>query len=185
MKSPVRVTIALDEETEKLFERLKSETRLSQSELLRRALRFYSENKEAIDSTKAKKLKTYLEMLSEGEHIILDVDHWHLFLKLLDCLPEDERERFWEAHRAIARSHAEQLAGKVKSVRDLLERLEACNFYKLGRVSEEEFTLVMGSEANKRFIKEFIEIVAQGIGFKVEMKEDLLKLRLRISHKPS
>lgn len=184
MKSPVRVTIALDEETEKLFESLKAETKLSQSELLRRALRAYSESRDLLERGGGK-VRIYLDMLAEGEHIILDVDHWHLFLKLLDSLPEDERERFWVAHKAIARSHAEQLAGKVRSVKDLLERLEACNFYKLGRASGDEFTLVMGSEANKRFIKEFIEIVTQGLGFKVEMKEDLLKLRLRISRKPS
>ncbi len=177
MKNPVRVTIALDEDTNKLFESLKAETKLSQSELLRRALRFYSENKEALDSTKAKKIKTYLDMLSEGEHIILDVDHWLLFLKLLES---KEAEKFWDSHRRIAQSHAEQFAGKIRSVRELLDRLEACNFYKLSKSAEDEYTLVLGSEMNKRFIKGFLEEVCSGLGFKINIKEDLAKLRVKI-----
>ncbi len=175
MKNPVRITIALDEDTSKLFESLKAETKLSQSELLRRALRFYSENKEALDSAKAKKVKTYLDMLSEGEHIILDIDHWLFFMKLA----EHDRD-FWEAHKRIAQSHAEQFSSKKMSARELLERLEACNFYKLGRASENEYTLVLGDALNKRFIKTFLEEVAPKLGIKLEIKEDLAKLRVKI-----
>lgn len=175
MKNPVRITIALDEDTSKLFDTLKAETKLSQSELLRKALRFYSENKEALDSPKAKKIKTYLDMLGEGEHIILDVDHWLFFMKLA----EGDKD-FWEAHKRIAQSHAEQFNSKKMTAKELLERLESCNFYKLGRASENEYTLVLGSPANKRFIKTFLEEVAPKLGFRLEIKEDIAKLRVKI-----
>lgn len=175
MKNPVRITIALDEETSKLFDSLKAETKISQSELLRRALRFYSENREALDSAKAKKVKTYLDMLSEGEHIILDVDHWLHFMKLAEGSKE-----FWEAHRRIAQSHADQFSARKMTAKELLERLEACNFYKLGRAAENEYTLVLGSAANKRFIKTFLEEVAPKLGVKLEIKEDIAKLRVKI-----
>jgi len=41
MKNPIRITIALDSETNGLLEKIKEETKVSQSELVREALRFY------------------------------------------------------------------------------------------------------------------------------------------------
>ena len=45
MRNPKRVTVALDSETNTLFENLVMEMRTSQSELVRKALRSYQENK--------------------------------------------------------------------------------------------------------------------------------------------
>jgi hypothetical protein len=120
-----------------------------------------------------------VEMLSKGEHIILDVDHWILFLKFLE--ESERKEEFLKAHRDIAHSHGEQLPGRVSSVEDLLRRLEICNFYKLNKVSDTEFTLVLASEKSKDFIKIFLEEVAAGLGFDITVKEDYAKLRVTIN----
>lgn len=178
MKNPVRVTIAMDEETSALFEKLKGETKLSQSELLRRALKFYSENKGLLESVEPKTLATYVEMLAQGEHIILDVDHWLLFLRFLESAKD--KEKFWENHKAVAKSHAEQFSRKIRTPRELLERLEACNFYKLNRTSENEFALVLSNDITKQFVKLFLEEVFAGMGFKTEIKEDFAKLRVKL-----
>lgn len=178
MATPTRVTIALDEETAALFDRLKAEERASKSGLMRRALKFYAEYKDTL-SEGDKKVDTYMEMLTDGEHIILDVDHWILFLTLLE--DSGKEEEFFKAHRDIARSHGEQLPGRVPSVEDLLRRLEICNFYKLNKVSEREFTLILGSEKSKDFIKIFLEEVAAGLGFDITVKEDYAKLRVTIN----
>jgi len=175
MKPPVRVTIALDEETRKLFEDLKSKSRLSQSGIIRRALRFYSENKEIIDRHGVERINTYVDMLGHGEHVILDVDHFLLFLK-----STGNDEGFWKGHENVAKSHAEQLAKKVPSPESYLKRLEACNFFKLSKEAEDEFTLILYSEATKSFVKTQLEDVLEGMGYKVELKEDLSKLRLRV-----
>lgn len=177
MVTPTRVTIALDKESADLFERLKGEERASKSGLMRRALKFYSEYKDLL-SKNDEKVKTYIEMLSDGEHIIFDVDHWLLFLKHLET--SGEKVAFWEAHRQIAKSHGEQLGGIVSSVEDLLRRLEICNFYKLNKVSEKEFTLILVTEKSKEFIRIFLEEVASGLGFKIEVIEDFSKLRVRV-----
>jgi hypothetical protein len=57
-------------------------------------------------------------MLSSGEHVILDVDHWLLSLKFVK-------------YEKIAVSHAEQLSNDIKTAKDLFERLEFCNFFRL------------------------------------------------------
>ena len=141
LKSPTRITIALDEETVDLFENAKKETGLSQSELIRKALRFYYENRAIIDDTIRKKLYNYMDLLLSGEHVILDLDHWLLFLSLIETSPE--KEIFWDNCKKVADSHAEQLKGKIHTVQELLERLETCNFFRISRETEERFTLVL------------------------------------------
>lgn len=179
MRNPVRITVAFDEEASALFEEMKKEMKLSQSELIRRALRFYHENKAIADISMRKRLYSYMDMLLCGEHVILDVDHWLLLLKLIETSPE--KDRFWEECKEVARSHAEQLTGKVRTVEDLLDRLETCNFYRMNKHSESDFTLILASEAPKEFVKTFLEGVFAGMGFKAEVKENLAKLRVKVT----
>ncbi|GBE18819.1 MAG TPA: CopG family transcriptional regulator [Euryarchaeota archaeon] len=178
MPAPTRVTIALDSETAKLFEEMKAESRLSQSGLIRKALQFYSKNKKLIDRHGTKQINTYVDMLADGEHIILDIDHFIMFLKLIESSPEGAA--FWENHKKVAESHSEHLGEKVKRPVDFLERLEACNFFKLSKTSDTEFTLILYSDVTKKFVTTLIEDVLRGMGFKVEIKEDLAKLRLKV-----
>ena len=66
-------------------------------------------------------------MLLTGEHIILDVDHWLIFLRLIASSPE--KEKFWSEHKKVSRAHWEQLKTKVRSQEEMLYRLDVCNFY--------------------------------------------------------
>ncbi|HUV79944.1 MAG TPA: ribbon-helix-helix protein, CopG family [Candidatus Bathyarchaeia archaeon] len=83
MKAPERITIAMDEETFELFKKTKEELRVSQSELMREALKFYSKHKTLFEFIEDKKVYTHAEMFSTGEHIVLDIDHWLLFLRFI------------------------------------------------------------------------------------------------------
>jgi hypothetical protein len=177
MAGTSRVTIALDEETSGLLEKLKEESRGSQSELMRQALRFYWERRGMAE--KAPHLKVYADMLPGGEHLILDVDHWLLFLRLLQEAPADARERFWTGCKAVADSHGEQLSGKVRSPEELLVRLEACNFFKLKKDSEREFTLMLANDSAKEFVKRVVQEFSGALGMPLEVREDFGKLRVR------
>jgi hypothetical protein len=176
--NPTRITVAFDQSTANLLEKISKEAALSQSEIMRRALRFYYENRAIEDAATRKKLYTYMDLLLGGEHIILDVDHWLLFLKLVESSPE--KEEFWKEHRDVARSHTEQLKSKVLSAEELLARLEACNFYRMTKDSKNDFTLVLGSELPKKFVKIFLEEYFAGMGVNAEIKENLAKLRVAV-----
>ncbi len=178
MKHPTRITVALDDETNDLIEKMKTEMKTSQSELVRQALIFYDKNKDLADASVRKKLSFYMDTLLSGEHIILDVDHWLLFLNLADLSPE--KEDFWEKHREVARSHAEQLRGKVNSLEDLLRRLEACNFFKVTKNSQNDFTLILGSSTAKKFVRIFIEEFLSVMSLKPEITENIGKIRVRV-----
>jgi hypothetical protein len=176
--NPTRITVAFDQSTASLLEKISKERGLSQSEIMRRALRFYYENRAIEDAATRKKLYTYMDLLLGGEHVILDVDHWLLFLKLVESSPE--KERFWKEHRDVAKSHTEQLKTKVLTAEELLTRLEACNFFRMTKDSENDFTLVLGSELPKKFVKTFLEEYFAGMGVKAEIKENLAKLRVTV-----
>src|SRR3989304_6379105 len=105
-KNPTRITVAFDQSTANLLEKISKETELSQSEIMRRAIKFYSDNKTLTDPAVRKKAYAYMDLLLGGEHVILDVDHWLLFLRLVEKIPD--KEEFWAEHRKVARSHCEQ-----------------------------------------------------------------------------
>lgn len=176
MKKPMRVTFALDEETSELLGKIKEGMDHSQSEIIRQALRFYNENKDNIDASAKKRAHAYLGRLLFGEHVILDFEHWLLLLNLIESSPE--KEKFWKDCREVARSDAEQLKQRVSSAEDLLEYLEACNFFRVNKNSKNDFTLVLGSEIPKNFIKVFLQEFFSAMDIKAEIKEYLAKIRV-------
>jgi len=176
-KNPTRITVAFDQSTANLLEKFSAETELSQSEIMRRALRFYSENKTLTDPTVRKKAYAYMDLLLDGEHVVLDVDHWLLFLRLVESIPD--KEKFWAEHRKVARSHSEQLKNKVRSAEELLTRLENCNFFRLTKNSEKDFTLIFGSELPKEFVRVFLEEYFSALGVRAEIKENLAKINVK------
>lgn len=175
-RGTVRITVAFDSPTACLLEELSQEEGLSQSEIMRRALRFFSENKALTDPVVNRKVRSYMELLLNGEHVILDVDHWFLFLNAIESLPE--KEKFWEEHKKVAQAHLEQLKRRITNVESLLIRLEDCNFFKVTKNSENEFTLVLGSALSKKFVRLFLQEFLSGIGVKFEIKENLSKLNV-------
>jgi hypothetical protein len=110
-------------------------------------------------------------MLLTGEHIILDVDHRLMFLRLIASSPE--KETFWNEHKEVARAHWEQLKTKVHTPEEMLARLEVCNFYRLTKNAPNDFTLVLVSEVSKEFIRIFLEEYFAAMGVKGGDKREL------------
>jgi hypothetical protein len=178
MTNPTRITVAFDKPTADLLEKISTQDQVSHSETMRRALKFYSENKALTNPATKKKIHSYQEMLLLGEHIILDVDHWLMFLRLIAF--STEKETFWSEHKEVARAHWEQLKTKVHSPEEMLQRLEVCNFYRLTKNAPNDYTLVLVSEVSKDFIRIFLEEYFAAMGVKAEIKENLTKLKVTI-----
>ncbi len=174
--NPTRVTVAFDETTVKLLDKLCGETKFSQSEIIRRALKGYDQYRQLEEPAIAKRVQLYMDLLMKGEHVILDIDHWIVFLQLIESSPE--KERFWNKHREVARSHAEQLKALTNNGEDILTRLEACNFFRLIKNGQKDYTLVLSSENSKDFVRVFLEEYFSANGTKAEIKQNLTKLRV-------
>lgn len=173
--NPTRVTVAFDETTAKLLDKFCCEFKVSQSEIMRRALKAYEQNKKLEDPATSKRVQMYMDLLMNGEHVILDIDHWISFLRLIDS--SSEKERFWAEHRQVARAHAEQLK-TTTSIEELLLRLETCNFFRLTKNGERDFTLVLLSEYSKDFVRVFLEEYFSTLGIRAEIKPNFTKLRV-------
>jgi hypothetical protein len=180
MKSPERITIALDEETAGLFKKMKEDLGMSQSELMRESLKFFGKHKMLFDFAEDKKVYTHAEMLSAGEHVILDIDHWILFLSFIETHPD--KEKFWNLHKEVCRAHAEQFKHKLFDAESILRRLEICNLFNMSKTGKNEFTLIFGSDAPKKFVRIELEEIFAGMGFLVEIKDDFSKLRIKVIH---
>lgn len=180
-----RITIALDDKTNNLLKELKEESSGSQSELIRTAIKFYHKFKKVLGNSKngvATRVNTYLELLSHGEHIILDVDHYLSFLKFIENSPE--KEKFADINKSIGKAHAEEYSQELElpTVQKVVERLETCNFFKIVQDSSNRYTLLLGSDIQKNFIKTFLEEVFNGMGFKVQIKEGFSKLKIILNN---
>ncbi|MBN1214522.1 MAG: CopG family transcriptional regulator [Candidatus Lokiarchaeota archaeon] len=174
-----RITIALDNDTSDIIGEMKLNISISQSELIRRAIKFYYKfNKISPywENGMEKRLNTYIELLSNGEHIILDIDHYLSFLKFIENSPE--QDNFWKLNRTIGKAHAEEflINFKTKNVHNIIEHLEICNFFKIVCESSNSYTLLLGSDLQKNFIKIFLEEILKGMGFNVIIKEGFSKL---------
>jgi len=177
MTGAERLTISIEPSIKEFLKKYKKYTGKSHSEIVREALKNYFELMGGdIYGFNPEKGRLYHEMLSSGEHIILDIDHWILFLRELNS---EDRTGFWRDHKVVARSHAEQFVERGISPTDVLKRLEACNLFTLSKNSNLEFTIVLTSEETKKFIKTFLEEVFLGMNLNVEVREDYSKLRLR------
>lgn len=176
-----RITIALDDSTSIVLKELKDGSNKSQSDLIRKSIKFYHKFKKVFDHKNngvAKRLNTYLELLSNGEHIILDIDHYLSFLSFIENSPDSNK--FWEMNKSIGKAHAEEFSQDLDfgTVQKVVERLEACNFFKMVKDSSNRFTLLLGSDIQKKFIKSFLDEVLKGMGFKAQIKEGFSKLKI-------
>ena len=122
LKKQKRITAALDGSTISFLEKISTQDNLSYSEIIRRALNFYKENR----AISTENMKTYRDLLSNGEHVIIDIEHWFLFLNFIES--SQNKETFWTKHGEVARSHGGQLKNKVVTVEDLLNRLVSMQF---------------------------------------------------------
>ena len=172
----MRITTSMDEGTYTLLQDLMEGKKRSTSKTIRDAIEFYALHKD--QATDYTAMNLYMELLTSGEHLVIDLDHWILFMRILDGTMDPKE--FWEAHHQIARSHAEQFKEKENTLEDVLKRLESCNLFKMSKVSDAEYTLILGTAPSKRFIKILIEEIAKGLELNVTVKEDFSKLRVHL-----
>ena len=59
MVNPARIIVAFDKPTADLLEKISTDAQVSQSEIMRRALKFYNENKTLEEPAIKKKIRAY------------------------------------------------------------------------------------------------------------------------------
>ena len=178
MKNLNRITVAIDDDLFKKLKEIKERENISINKIVKNAINFYLKYK---DVGYVDKIDIYFDMLLKGEHIILDIDHWLVILKLLKKY--NAMKEFLEEHKKIAIAHGEQLKEKLRDAEDFFKRLETCNFFKYIKDRENVYTLVLNHEEYKEFVKILVEEVLKHMGYNIRIKEDILKLRIYLRNR--
>jgi predicted transcriptional regulator len=169
-----RVTVSLDDDAQAALETLAGETGKGQSELVRRALSFYAANFEAARERPSDNLEQYYQMLSSGEHVLLDIDFLHAFLEF--CYDGgDPDPAFVESADRVSDYHAHEYEHRFEGIGDLLEWLAFCGFLEVRHESEGVYHVVFPSEAIQWFMTRFIERSTTELPTELEIERGVSK----------
>ncbi|AEM59163.1 CopG family transcripitonal regulator (plasmid) [Haloarcula hispanica N601] len=173
-----RVTVSLDEETKETLEDLTDRTGESQSQLIREAIAFYAANFDSAHASDSDHLQTYYEMLSTGEHVLLDIDLLHALLSQFSD-PAQRDEGVLEMIDQVAQYHAQEYAERFDSLEDVLEWLSLCGFLTVRRDEKGSFHVVFPSESVRWLMIRFIRGSITDLPFEIEIEESVSKVLLR------
>lgn len=169
-----RVTVSLDDDSQAALETLMARTGEGQSEVVRRALSFYAANYEAASGQRSDNLEQYYQMLSSGEHVLLDVDFLHAFLEHLYADGDPDPE-FVAAADRVSEYHAREYADRFDGVGELLEWLSFCGFLTVRDEEAGVYHVVFPSEAIRWFMTRFIEKSTTDLPVDVEVEGGVSK----------
>ena len=173
-----RICISLDDETYNMVEKLQKVTKTSKADVFRMLIRSYDEQKRIFKDVNVETVMIYLDYLSAGEHIILDIDLLcAIFTELEGC-----QDKFWDLVRESGRDHCSQYRMKgLKTLSDILYYLSKTNLFRLKVDAPNYCTLILISPIPcvKKFVSVFLEGLFAAYGFRVKISESPDKLRIR------
>ncbi|WP_440771058.1 ribbon-helix-helix protein, CopG family [Natronorubrum sp. DTA28] len=170
-----RVTVSLDDDSQAALETLLAETGNGQSEIVRRSLAFYAANFEAASASPSDNLEQYYQMLTSGEHVLLDVDFLHAFLE--HCYAGgDPDPAFVDAADRVSDYHAREYAQRFDSVGEVLEWLSFCGFLDVRSEEDDVYHIVFPSEAIRWFMTRFLERSTVDLPTEIEIEQGVSKV---------
>ncbi|RKY47050.1 MAG: CopG family transcriptional regulator [Candidatus Neomarinimicrobiota bacterium] len=172
-KEMKRITVSLDEETAKMLEELVSLDKRSVSEIVRFAVSDYYKTRSS-KSINPEFIDVIIDLLSEREHVIVDVSLW---TAILEELNEVAKEDFWKFVGKVGKEYAIQL--KVKGLRrvyDILKYMESSNWYRVKPSSTNTYILVLTVKAEVKILSIFLQNLFEALEIPVEIIEGVRKL---------
>jgi len=173
-----RVTVSLTEEAQSALEGLTERTDENRSEVIREAITFYAANFESTRASDSDDLQTYYQMLTTGEHVLLDVDLLHAFLDNVEG--EDGPDpAFLATVDRVAEYHTQEYAQRFDSLGEILEWLSFCGFLTVRETEGKTYQVVFPSESVRWFMMRFVQGSIGDLPFEVEIEESVSKVLLR------
>ncbi len=170
-----RTSISLDSKTLDILEELIRKTGKSASEIIREAVATYYDL-EVSSKVSIKVLKTYIDFLSKGEHVIVDLEHWEAIWKILNEVAD---EKFWKLIEVSGQEHGIQYYNKgLRNIKSILEYMEPGNFFRIKEDAKNCFTLILSCPSEIKFLKIFLENIFKAQNIDVEIRESIGKLRI-------
>jgi predicted transcriptional regulator len=173
-----RVTVSLDDDARTALETLLDRTGKDQSELVREALTFYAANFGAATANAGANLEKYHRMLTGGEHVLLDVDFLHCFLRYVETDPGVPDPDFLDCADRVSKYHVNEYQNRFSNLGELLDWLSFCGFLTVRETDEDTYHVVFPSEAVKWFMLRFIKHSTANLDFAIDIDEGVAKALL-------
>lgn len=171
-----RLSVSLDYESAKYLDKLEEKLETSRSEIIRQSLRCLNTMVEEGDISLST-VRTYLDYLSGGEHVILDISLLYSFLQEIG----EGNEEFWEEIREIGKEHWSQFRDKgFEELEDILSYFEKTNLFYLSKISENTFTLKLSLREAEKWEKEFFKGFFDASPYEAEVRSKYGKIRINI-----
>lgn len=175
-RPPIRLSISLDDETAKLIEKIQSKLGTSKAEVVRLSVGYLNVAEEK-GGVPLSTVNACLDFLAKGEHVIVDVEHWHSLFKEIG----NGSENFWKEVREVGKNHWKEYHDKgLRNVRDVLDYVEKTNWYTMNVDSEHDFTLILRVPSSKRFVRTFFEGLFDASPYQVKISESYGKIRMSV-----
>jgi len=176
VSNSVRTSVALDKKSWEILQILTKKKNTSASDIIRRALITYFEIENASNRITPDATKIYTDFLADGEHVIVDIEHW---AAIWDELNTKGGEKLWKEIEKSGFEHGLQYKNKgLTTVYDILRYMEVGNFFKIKIDAEGCYTLVLSTHTEQRFLKLFLENLFKAQKLDVEIRESFGKLRI-------
>ncbi len=169
-----RITVSLDDETAKMLEALANSDKRSVSEIVRFSVSEYYKLREVQKYVDPEFVGRIVDLLSESEHVMVDVSLW---ATILEELNRTANEEFWEYVGKIGREYGFQL--KVKGLNDIFEVLkymECLNWYHVKASSSNTYTLILTVRAEVKLLSIFLQNLFNALEKPVELIEGVRKI---------
>lgn len=171
-----RITVSLDDDAQTALDNLVNQADKPQSELVRQALTFYAANYDAATADAGENLEAYHQMLSSGEHVLLDVDFLHCFLDYVENESGEPNPDFLEQADKVSEYHAREYKHRFDTLGELLDWLSLCGFLTVRATKGKTYHVVFPTESVKWFMMRFIELSAARLPFELEIEEGVAKV---------
>ena len=172
-----RLTISLDDNSEKIIEFISEKYKLSKTGVIRKALECLDQQEKHMKTCNTETIKAYCEFLEKKDHIILDVDHWDAFFREIG----EGSEQFWNEVYEIGVEHQKEYHNKgIRIVKDVLLFVEKTNWYILNQDSEKSYTLILNVSISAKFVEYFFKGFFSNHPQKVNIEKGSRKIRITI-----
>ncbi|WP_396613894.1 ribbon-helix-helix protein, CopG family (plasmid) [Haloferax sp. S1W] len=171
-----RLTVSLDEQSREALDSLASQTGHGQSETVRQAIVFYAANYQVASSETNADLEQYHNMLSDGEHVLLDIDFLHGLLDHVEITEEEPHPEFQYVIDQVAEYHAEEYRTRFNSLADILDWLSVCGFLTARQAGEHTYHVVFPTPKIKWFMTQFIQKSTSKLDFDVDISDGVSKM---------
>jgi CRISPR/Cas system-associated exonuclease Cas4 (RecB family) len=177
----LRISVAVDDETRHLIENLAKKENKTISEIIRRAILLYY-NLKSKKEISLNKIETYIDLLSGGENIAVDIELWTV---MLDEINKKSSDEFWKIIERIGYEHGIEYKSKgLQDIRSILKHMESKNLFEL-KSNGNSYILILTTRNEQRILKVYLESLFKALNIPVEVVEGLKKLIIIVKDRKS